>query len=493
MEIKTDEIPTEEQELHGSADIILQRAEKDLVNRRKYIQKALEPVEKAKEELVKDTATNEVRLQGTKETKAPKALRPYVEKVYVTDRKALAALIESAKKEHRQWKVSKSMKEGFRYAFYTKKSINEAKDVPVAELDVNIAEPREDEPVEADISVKAEPEAIPEEPKLTPFDVIKGLFDIRINDNHSLSICVKGEEGKAEDALCLVTRPLEDEEIEILGIEPSEDSEETEAEPKEPVEPEEGKEEPQELEEASSAEKRAYSKGGKDLDDLLYGKVIGSIKNRLLRDKAIKAYKGEEGEEGRKAVSDLLGDAVDERGERFADKEAKMQKKGYPHREEEGGDFDDEIDYDAKPLRNPICPKCHRLELNDAGECPSCDLGDASALEDSLKGSAKPRIDESTKVEGDVDISLDDLQYFKPYAGAKGTWDVIVKADKVDELAKALSDFAPEGKMTTTDLNDILWFERDWVLGKLDIDELQFDIKSGDDVIDSDSEEVDHI
>ncbi len=499
MAINTNEIPTEGQELHGSADLMLQRAERDIENRRRYIQKALEPVEEGGKELIKATATDEVRLQGTKEHKAPKALRPYVEKVYVTDRKALASLIESAKKENRKWKVGKSMREGFRYVLYMKRPLKEEKEKPVAELDVGIVEPHEGIPSDVEVEIKGEPETSAEEAKLTPFDVMKGLFDIRINGNRTLSICVKGEEGESDDALCLVTRPLGDEEIEILGIEPAEDSKEVDGEAeKGGVEPEERPEEsekgePKELEEASSAEKRAYSKGGKDLDDLLYGRVIGSIKNRLLRDRAVKAYKGEEGEEGRKAVDDLLGDAVDERGERFVDKEAKMRKKGYPHKEED--DFDDEmdeVDYDAKPLRNPICPNCHQLELNDAGECPYCDLGDASALEDSFKAAgSKPRIDESTKVEDDVDISLDDLQYFKPYAGAKGTWDLIVKAGKVDDLAKALSDFAVEGKMTTTDLNDILWFERDWVLGKLDIDEFQLDIKSGDDVIDS--EEVEHL
>lgn len=36
----------------------------------------------------------------------------------------------------------------------------------------------------------------------------------------------------------------------------------------------------------------------------------------------------------------------------------------------------------GKEMSHPICPKCGLVNLNDAGECPLCDLGDASILDD---------------------------------------------------------------------------------------------------------------
>jgi hypothetical protein len=69
------------------------------------------------------------------------------------------------------------------------------------------------------------------------------------------------------------------------------------------------------------------------------------------------------------------------------------------------------------------------------------------------------------KEEAKIISSLDE---YEPWSGAVSTWDKVVEADKVDQLDFLLSDLYPEG-MTMTELNDILWFESDWVLGMLGI------------------------
>lgn len=98
--------------------------EKVLANRRKYVRDALKPAEEAKDELEKATATKEVRLQGTKETKAP-SLKPYTESFDVKDRHELGKLISGAKRDNRTWSVERcsdeKLKEGYRYTFRTTK------------------------------------------------------------------------------------------------------------------------------------------------------------------------------------------------------------------------------------------------------------------------------------------------------------------------------------------------------------------------------------
>lgn len=65
---------------------------------------------------------------------------------------------------------------------------------------------------------------------------------------------------------------------------------------------------------------------------------------------------------------------------------------------------------------------------------------------------------------------------FKPWSGAISTWNEIEEANKVDELEYLLEEIYPEG-ITDTQLNDILWFESDWIyesLGITDEDEEKY-------------------
>jgi hypothetical protein len=79
------------------------------------------------------------------------------------------------------------------------------------------------------------------------------------------------------------------------------------------------------------------------------------------------------------------------------------------------------------------------------------------------KETKKHELKEETKV-------LSSLNEFEPWSGAVSTWELIVEADKVDALDFMLEDLYPEG-ITSTELNDLLWFESDWVLDMLGIDE----------------------
>ena len=86
-------------------------------------------------------------------------------------------------------------------------------------------------------------------------------------------------------------------------------------------------------------------------------------------------------------------------------------------------------------------------------------------------------------------ISLDD---FEPWSGAVDTWDKIVDAGKLEELDFILEDVFPDG-MNRTELNDLLWFESDWVLDQLGLndeepEEDEFDEDDFD--LEDDEEEV---
>ena len=57
---------------------------------------------------------------------------------------------------------------------------------------------------------------------------------------------------------------------------------------------------------------------------------------------------------------------------------------------------------------------------------------------------------------------------FKAWGGAINTLDRIIAEDKCDELEAILEDLYPDG-ITETELNDLLWFDDETVLGWLGI------------------------
>ena len=64
---------------------------------------------------------------------------------------------------------------------------------------------------------------------------------------------------------------------------------------------------------------------------------------------------------------------------------------------------------------------------------------------------------------------LMDFCDFQPWSDAVEVWELIKDEGKVDALESILEDINPEG-MTDTQLNDLLRFDTDEVIGWLDIE-----------------------
>ena len=62
------------------------------------------------------------------------------------------------------------------------------------------------------------------------------------------------------------------------------------------------------------------------------------------------------------------------------------------------------------------------------------------------------------------------LRNFKAWAGGKVTLNKLIELDKCEELEFILDDLYPNG-LTETQLNDILWFEDEWIYETLGIEE----------------------
>ena len=65
-------------------------------------------------------------------------------------------------------------------------------------------------------------------------------------------------------------------------------------------------------------------------------------------------------------------------------------------------------------------------------------------------------------------IYVDTTANYKPWSGAVNTYETIEEEDKLDDLDFLLEELYPEG-ISESHLNDILWFESDWVFAQLGI------------------------
>ena len=66
-------------------------------------------------------------------------------------------------------------------------------------------------------------------------------------------------------------------------------------------------------------------------------------------------------------------------------------------------------------------------------------------------------------------ISETTLLNFEAWGGAINTKNIIIEADKDDLFDQTIEDIYPDG-LTDTQLNDILWFDADWIYEILGID-----------------------
>lgn len=62
------------------------------------------------------------------------------------------------------------------------------------------------------------------------------------------------------------------------------------------------------------------------------------------------------------------------------------------------------------------------------------------------------------------------LETFDAWSGAKDTKKTILDNNKGDDFEALIEELYPEG-LTETQLNDILWFESDWIFEQLNISE----------------------
>ena len=60
------------------------------------------------------------------------------------------------------------------------------------------------------------------------------------------------------------------------------------------------------------------------------------------------------------------------------------------------------------------------------------------------------------------------LTNFEPWSGAVDTYNRIYNEDKLDALELLLEELYPDG-IEVTQLNDLLWFESEWLLESLGI------------------------
>ena len=63
-----------------------------------------------------------------------------------------------------------------------------------------------------------------------------------------------------------------------------------------------------------------------------------------------------------------------------------------------------------------------------------------------------------------------DLTSFEPWSGAVDTYERIYNEGKLDDLESLLEELYPDG-IEETQLNDLLWFEEEWLFECLGIEE----------------------
>ena len=67
-------------------------------------------------------------------------------------------------------------------------------------------------------------------------------------------------------------------------------------------------------------------------------------------------------------------------------------------------------------------------------------------------------------------LFTEDLSDYRPWSGAVDTFNTIEEYDKLDDLELLIDELYPDG-ISFTGLNDLLWFDSDFVLEQLSIKE----------------------
>lgn len=67
-------------------------------------------------------------------------------------------------------------------------------------------------------------------------------------------------------------------------------------------------------------------------------------------------------------------------------------------------------------------------------------------------------------------LDISSLNDFDAWCGAKDTKERIIRENKETEFDALITDIYPEG-LTDTQLNDLLWFEPEWIYEQIGIEE----------------------
>lgn len=524
-------------------------AEEYDANCRKHLKDVMKPAEKAVKDLADKTASEKARLQGTKETKAPN-LKPYTEEFNAKNRAELGQLIENARRKNIPWKISRCSeelaKQGYRYTFYTVKDTNAVVEgfTPVVKTPkLVLSEDIEAEvlPPEDDIALDAEGEPAPEE-EINPIDIFAKYLGLTGNaDTNTVTICLNVAPEDESEPAC-VSFTVEPEDFEVLSQmftadnAPEEDDKEAEEKPDEekpadePVDIELPDEEGGIVEEAFDEDEEEYEDPDMEVYKLANsGKVtINQVINWIYEHDMLAddfewffGYSPEEdfkGEMEKPELEEVLGWLADhdQAWEDFKsffklklntiEEASSAEKKAYRNG---GEDYQDYIDGKAiarvkDPDERAMLLHQKRMEkkgkkMSDRPEVSNTldrKVQQATKAFDKKQASmAKAGVSEEQQLNEEpideaVNIRLDDLKLFNPWGGAKDTWKLILDQDKLDDLEKALEDMYPDG-IAGTELNDLLWFEQEWVFDKLDIDPIDLVKAKGDDIIDGEAEIVD--
>lgn len=147
------------------------------------------------------------------------------------------------------------------------------------------------------------------------------------------------------------------------------------------------------------------------------------------------------------------------------------------------------IHYDAIDT-DDILDNIYSVLVQDLVDKVTEKLGETyKSTDESLKEGKKP-VKESEKLTEDAKIYIS-LSDYKPWSGAVETFEKIRKEDKMDELDAFIEEIYPDG-LTDTELNDLLWFEPEYVFDSLGIDyDKDEDEEDEDDEIELDFEEED--
>lgn len=122
--------------------------------------------------------------------------------------------------------------------------------------------------------------------------------------------------------------------------------------------------------------------------------------------------------------------------------------------------FEGAVNLFAKEFEDHGIANAHVNEVEENKETINrTDIKESKRMKDSYKNRKSRGLSEELKI-------ITDISDYTPWSGAVSTWEKIEDAGLVSELEDFLEEVYPEG-LRMVDLNDILWFDSDFVLEAL--------------------------